>query len=181
MDHKLGRATTILSKLAEVAHWIGAVSMVVGFVLLVVMGEKAIVPGSQAQGTVSAYGFEVEVASAAGALDMAALEAFMIVGAIILALMAMVFRNINLILKNSERASPFQPDNVRMVREIGYFLIAQPVVGFLGSMVVRLVATAAEVNTNVSLGSIIIALVVLSLSQIFAQGMALETDVDGLL
>ena len=65
---KLNKAVTIMAKIAEVIHWIGA------------------------------------------------------------ALMAMVFRNVYLIFKTAEGktwfskgATPFQPDIVRMVREIGIF------------------------------------------------------------
>ena len=96
-------------------------------------------------------------------------------------LMAMVFRNVYLILRNSENATPFQPDNVRMVREIGIFLIAVPVVGLLVSMAARLVLGVDAVEGSVNLGSVMVGLVVLCLSRFFARGMELENETEGLL
>ena len=133
----LSKATRVLAKLMEVAHWIGAAGMVV-----------ALFSGG---------------------------------AAVILSLMAMVFRNIYLIMKKSENATPFQKDNVRMVREIGIFLLSVPMVGLIMSIVARLVLGVDNVEASVGLDSFMVGLVVLCLSQFFAQGMELEADVDGLL
>lgn len=177
----LDKAAKILTKICEVAHWIGAVSMVVGLVLTIVMGEGAIVGDPGAAGTtVSSYGFELQVVSDAGVLNMGAVRVFLVGGAIIMALMAMVFRNVYLILKNSENTTPFQPDNVRMVREIGIFLIAVPVVGLIMSVAARLILGVDAVESGVNMGSVAVGLVVLVLSRVFARGMELEADVDGL-
>lgn len=178
----LDKATRIVAKIFEVAHWIGAVSMVVGLVLTLVMGEAAFFGDPGEAGTsLSSYGFEFQVVDGAGALDVGAMRAFLVGGAIIMGLMAMVFRNVYLILKNSENATPFQPDNVRMVREIGIFLIAVPVVGLLVSVAARLVLSVDMVEANVNLGSAMVGLVMLCLSRIFARGMELEDETEGLL
>lgn len=179
---KLNKATCVLAKLMEIAHWIGAVGMVVGLVLLFTMGEKAVVmtPG-QADVEAAAYGFEITLTNSVGTLNMTALQLFCIGGAILLSLMAMVFRNIYLIMKKSENATPFQKDNVRMVREIGIFLLSVPMVGLIMSIVARLVLGVDNVEASVGLDSFMVGLVVLCLSQFFAQGMELEADVDGLL
>lgn len=179
---KVDKATRVLAKMAEVAHWIGAIGMLVGLVLTLVMGAGAVFFTSQDLGTsVAAYGFEVEVVSAAGELNMTALRLFLGGSALILGLMAMVFRNIYLILKRSENGTPFQPDNIRMVREIGIFLLAVPVVGLIMSGIVRLAVGPELAETSVGLSSFVVGLVVLCLSQFFARGMELEHDVDGLL
>lgn len=178
----LDKATRIAAKIFEVAHWIGAVSMIVGLILTVVMGEGAIIgnPG-EADTTLTSYGFELEVVNAAGALNMGAVQMFLVGGAIVMGLMAMVFRNVYLILKRSENATPFQPDNVRMVREIGIFLIAVPVMGLVMSVVARLVLGVDGVESSVNMGSAVVGLVVLCLSRIFARGMELENETEGLL
>lgn len=178
----LDKAARVLAKIFEIAHWIGAVSMVVGLVLTLVMGEAAVVGDpNDVSATLTSYGFELQVVNAAGALDMGALRMFLVGGAIIMGLMAMVFRNVYLILKNSENATPFQPDNVRMVREIGIFLIAVPVVGLLVSVAARLVLGVDAVEGSVNLGSVMVGLVMLCLSRFFARGMELENETEGLL
>ena len=181
-NDRLYRVTKVLSKLAEVACWIGSVAMVVGLVLTLVLGEKAVVmtPG-EVEVSLNSFGFEVLVVDAAGALDLAALRLYLVGGALLMGLMAMVFRNVNLILKAIELDSPFQADNIRRVKEIGYFLMAMPVAGLVLSTVGRLLLGHAYAEINVDLGSLLPGLVVLCLSQIFARGMELEQDVDGLL
>lgn len=177
----LDKATRIVAKIFEVAHWIGAVSMVVGLVLTIVMGEGAIIGDPGEAGTVlNSYGFELQVISGTGVLNMGAVRVFLVGGAIVMGLMAMVFRNVYLILKSSENATPFQPNNVRMVREIGIFLIAVPMVGLAMSTVARLLLGVDGVESSVDMGSAVVGLVVLCLSRIFARGMELEADVDGL-
>lgn len=178
---KLDKATRIVAKIFEVGHWIGAVSMVVGLVLTVVMGEGAFFgdPG-EAGAALTSYGFELQVIDGAGTLNIGAVQVFLVGGAIVMGLMAMVFRNVYLILKSSENATPFQPDNVRMVREIGIFLIAIPVVGLAASVAARLVLGVDAVESSVDMSSVVVGLVVLCLSHIFARGMELEADVDGL-
>lgn len=181
MNDTLSRVAKVLAKLAEIAHWIGAVGMLAGVVLLLAMGREAVISDPREAGTQGdVYGFEMAVVDEAGEPDLAALEVFMVAGALLMVPMALTFRNVYLILKNSEGSTPFQPDNVRMVREIGWFLMAVPAVGLIMSVVARL-AVGVEAEASVYMGSWLVGLVVLCLSQVFARGMALESDVDGLL
>ncbi len=179
--NKLDKATRVLAKLVEVAHWIGAVSLIVALVLVVAVGKQVVLFGPEDYGTdVSAYGFSLMIIDKAGQLNMTALLLFCVGAMVIMALMAMVFRNVYLILKRSENATPFTPDNVRMVREIGIFLIAVPVVGLLLSVTARLILGPEVTEVSVNMGAVLVGLVVLCLSRFFARGMELETDVDGL-
>ena len=100
---------------------------------------------------------------------------------IIMSLMAMVFRNLYLIFKKSENETPFQKDNIRMMKEIGIFSIAVPVVGFVMSIVTRLVVGAEAAEISVSQSGIFMGIIVLCLTQYFIHGAELEEDVDGLL
>ncbi len=179
---KLDKGTRILAKLAEVAHWIGAVSMVVALVLTLCMGLGAVsgVTPEDAGASLTAYGFEVVIVNGDGQVEMAALRCFCVGGAVILSLMAMVFRNIYLILKRSEHETPFQKDNVRMVREIGIFLIAVPAMGLVMNVVTGLVAGPELREISVRLDSFMVGLVVLCLSRFFARGVELEADAEGL-
>lgn len=182
MKH-LDRTTRILAKLIELGHWIAAASMLVILVLSLFLGAGVVQNVSLADfgASLTTYGFDVMIVNPAGQVELTALRIFCVGSALILGLMAMVFRNIYLIMKKSENATPFQKDNVRMVREIGIFLLCVPVVGLLLSGAARLVMDMDLVETSVGLDSFMVGLVVLCLSRIFARGMALETDVDGLL
>ena len=180
---KLDTVTRILAKLVEVGHWIAAVSMVVVLVLSLLMGAEVVQNVSLADfgASLTTYGFDVAVINSAGQVDLAALRLFCVGSAVVLSLMAMVFRNVHLIMKRSENHTPFQPDNVRMVREIGIFLIAVPLTGLLFNILLRLILGVDAVETSEDLSSLLVGLVVLCLSRIFARGMELEKDVDGLL
>ena len=104
------------------------------------------------------------------------------IGAVlILAVMAMVFRNLHLIFKKSERGAAFQKDTIRMMGEIGYFSIAVPVIGLMMSVLVRLVAGLEAVEVSVDVAGIFMGIIVLCLTQFFIHGAELEKDVDGLL
>lgn len=104
---------------------------------------------------------------------------------ILLSVMAMIFRNLHLIFKKSENASPFQKDNVRMMKEIGYFSISIPVIGlfmsFVCDLVLHLALDAELVETSVNMSGIFMGIIVLCLTQFFVHGAELEKDVDGLL
>ena len=100
---------------------------------------------------------------------------------IILTLMAMVFRNLSLIFKKSENSTPFQKDNIRMMKEIGIFSIAVPVVGFVMSVITRIAVGAEAAEISVSQSGIVMGIIVLCLTQFFVYGAELEKDVDGLL
>ena len=119
---------------------------------------------------------------------MAAFVIFFIMMALTLALMAMCARNIHLIFKTSagktwfsRGETPFQPDNVRMVREIGIFMIAIPAVQFILSVVARVALGPDMVESGIGMEKLFTGLVILALSQYFAYGMQLQNDVDGLL
>lgn len=100
---------------------------------------------------------------------------------IILAVMAMVFRNLHLIFKKSENATPFQKDNIRMMREISIFSIAVPVIGFIMSVIIRLVTGVETAELSIDMAGIFMGIIVLCLTQFFVHGAELEKDVDGLL
>ena len=128
-----------------------------------------------------AYGFEVNLPVANGNVDMTAFLIFGIGAVIILAVMAMVFRNLHLIFKKSENGTPFQKDNIRMMKEIGIFAIAVPVIGFIMSIIVRLVTGVETAEISIDMGGIFMGIIVLCLTQYFVHGADLEKDVDGLL
>ncbi len=105
--------------------------------------------------------------------------------AIVVALMAMIFRNVYLILKTAKGKTwfakgdtPFQQNIVRMFREIGIFFIAVSVMSIISEIVVCLVG--GELTSGFNYLSCFIGLVFLCISQFFNYGTRLEKDLDGL-
>ena len=181
--HKLG---TVVTKILEVFHWVGTALMAAATVCAAVaprwVGYFVGIDGKECCGAnLEVYGFEVNAPMAGGSVDMTFLLLFGIGATLILAVMAMVFRNLYLIFKKSENASPFQKDNIRMMREIGIFAIAVPVIGFIMSIVVRLATGVETAEISIDMGGILMGIIVLCLTRFFVHGAELEKDVDGLL
>lgn len=174
----------VVLKILEVAHWIGSISMIVLFVLSLLgnAGIQNIVELSGVEGDtmLNTYGFEVSFVDNLGSLSFNAIALFAIGAVLILSLMAMVFRNAYLIIKKSKNTTPFQKDNVRMVREIGIFTISIPVISLIMSVIIRIVLGDA-IETSVRFDSIFIGIIALALTNVFAYGMELQNDIDGLL
>ena len=181
--NKLGK---VITKILEVFHWVGAALMTAATVCSAVAPDwvKYFV-GFDAKeccgANLDVYGFEVNLPVANGNVDMTAFLIFGIGAVIILAVMAMVFRNLHLIFKKSENATPFQKDNIRMMREIGIFSIAVPVIGFIMSVIIRLVTGVETAELSIDTAGIFMGIIVLCLTQFFVHGAQLEKDVDGLL
>lgn len=187
----LTKAATVLSKLFEVVYDILAVGLTVGFVLFVV--DRSAIPVTLVRGnpeagqTLSVHGFSILISNPDGTLNYTAMIIFLLTGAMVMTLMAWVFRNVNLILhttqgltKFSQGATPFQKDNVRMVREIGFFFIAITVVEFGMSAVAVMAVGLEAAELSVGMENIVVALLMLCLSQVFALGTKMQEDVDGL-
>ena len=181
--NKLGK---VITKILEVFHWVGAALMTAATVCSAVAPDwvKYFV-GFDAKeccgANLDVYGFEVNLPVANGNVDMTAFLIFGIGAVIILVVMAMVFRNLYLIFKNSENTTPFQKDNIRMMREIGIFSISVPVIGFIMSVIIRLVNGVETTELSIDMSGIFMGIIVLCLTQFFAHGAELEKDVDGLL
>ena len=153
-----------VTKLMEVIHWIGAALVAAAAVcapnqFLAFLSLDAAASGAV---TVSTYGFEVSTLLSAGTT---AFTLFGIGAAVILVAMAMVWRNLFLIFKKSENATLFQKDNFRMIKEIGIFAIAIPVVGLIMSAVIRLVCGVDAAEVSVHLGGILAGAVILCLNR----------------
>ena len=182
----INKIAMVVTKVAEIFHWVAVGLMAAATVCSAVapswIGYFVGFDAKECCGAdLEIYGFEITASVKDGKVDNIAFLLFGIGAILILALMAMIFRNLNLIIKRSVGATPFQPDNVRMLREIGIFSIAEPVVGFIMSIVTRIVLGPEAAEISNSLEGLVIGIVVLSITQFFAHGIELEKDVDGLL
>lgn len=178
-------ATSVLTKILELLHWIGAASMLVFGVFAIVTRqeehdalEKLI---SECGKELSCYGFEMSVADSSGAVNMSAILLFAVAAIMIFSLVAMIFRNIYLIAKKSKNSTPFQADNIRMLKEIGIFSISVPIGGLMMSIIARIVLGVDDVETSVNMYGFTMGVIVLCLTQFFVRGAELEKDVEGLL
>lgn len=181
---KINKLAMITSKLIELLHWLAVLTMLALAIYSAIAGTqlgKTLEMAIRSQGmTLNTYGFEVTVLDGSGSLDIRLLLLFSLAAAVILSLMAMAFRNIHLILKKTENTTPFQKDNIRMVREIGIFFISVPLVGLFMSFIMRL-AAGADIEVSMNMSGLMTGLVVLCLAQVFSHGTELEKEVDGLL
>lgn len=195
----LSKPTSVVAKIVEICHWTGVIAMLVCLILSFVVADKIqegfqsleesaaesrhIVGGSHIAESdeLEIYDFRLNVYAEDGEFSLATLRIVFIAGMIVLSLWAMVFRNVHLIAKNTmnPELSYFCPDNLRMVREIGIFAIASPIVSLIISIIARLIIGAgAEITVSVT--GLVVGLLVLFLTQFFVRGAELETEVEGL-
>ena len=181
----ISKITKIITKIAEVAHWVGAGLMaavaICSFAAPQWLGFFVDAAAAEKGEGLSVYGFEVIINASAGKPNMTAFCLFAVGSVLLLSLMAMVFRNLYLIVKKSEGSTPFQKDNVRMLKEIGIFAVSVPIVGLIMSIILRLAVGVDTVETSINLDGFFMGVLLLCLTQFFAYGAELEKDVDGLL
>ena len=175
----------VVSKVLEIVHFVAAALMGTAAVCALVVPQYIgyFVEFEPAENVVEleTYGFEVTAVVSNGMPDMMVFSLFAVASCIILLLMALVFRNIYSIIRKSEESTPFQKDNVRMLKEIGIFSIAVPAVGFVMGIIIQIVAGFDAVEISNSMTGFIMGIIVLCLTQFFAHGVELEDDVEGLL
>ena len=189
MNSKLNKAVTIIAKIAEVFMWIGAAFSIV-ITALVATGNQGMMwlfTDAAEQSVLSTGGFTIVTAGLASGQLVAAYIVFFVTFLITCVLMALVFRNIYLSFKTaagktkfSEGETPFQPAIIRMVREIGIFCIAIPIVQLIMSIIGTAVIGPDVFEGSVGLFGIFVGLVVLCLAQFFAYGAQLQRDTEGL-
>ena len=180
----INKITKVISKVLEIVFIAGAIGMVVmGIVCLFVdLPEGTITDRSMINNcgmVISAVGLSTD--KAAEVLGVGYLFS-----AVIYALLALIFRNVFLIVKTAEGGTwfskgktPFQEDNVRMVREIGIFSIAIFLVGFVATCVVSFMAEDVETSNNLFM--LIIGVLAICLSKMFEYGKELQEAEDGLI
>lgn len=89
---------------------------------------------------------------------------------------ALMFHGVNAVLLTAHEAgTPFLPGVVKHLQQAGLLAIAQPVIVLITGLL-----TANHLRTELDFTSAVIGLMVLCLSQYFAQGVLLQRDVDGM-
>lgn len=181
----LNKITRIIMKVLEITHWVTVIIMAVIVICSVAVPQhlRNFIDrcSFENETEITAYGFEVTMFDSDGKLNMMTLFLFGIGAVIIYSLMAMIFRNLYLIIKKSESDASFKKCNIRMFTEIGIFSVSIPSVGLIMSTVLRIVLGVDNVETSVSSYGFIMGIIVLCITQFFVRGAELEKDVDGLL
>ena len=110
---QISKITKVVAKISEVFHWVGTILLLCATVcsLAATQWVNKFV-GFDAKeccgANLNVYGFEVNAPYKNGSVDMKVFFVFGIGAVIIMTLMAMIFRNIYLIVKKSENSTPFQ-------------------------------------------------------------------------
>lgn len=175
------KITKVTAKVCEVLCWLCSAGLAAALAALIFAKsavESFILAGLDS-GNLTVMHADFPVLDGNGSLSFGALSIALAGGLICSGLVAMMFRNVYLILKKSEKESPFAKDNVRMVREIGIFSIAIPVVQIVAATIAAVVG-GGTANITVNPFVPVFGLIMLCLSRIFSYGASLERDVDGL-
>ena len=178
----LNKATRIIARIAEIAHIVGACIMAVLLVCCIFapnMAEEMVVGDPAGENAI--YGFHFTLTGVDGAVDRASMIIFAVTVVILFVMMALVFHSVYRIIKTSEGGTPFRPENVRLLRRIGFLAIGVPVVGIVMSIVGRLVVGPDFAETSTDFGGVFTGLLVLWLTQVFTRGAELEQDAEGLI
>ena len=187
-NEKLNKAAVVLTKIIEVFHWV-AVGLLSASLIVYFLNDNLLkYLMDVGNGEFAVSGYSVNVLSESGDLIAGAFVPALTAGIIVCGLTAMIFRNIYLIFKTtngktkfSKGTTPFQPENVRMLREIGIFALLIPAVEFICDVITKIIVGVDFVESSISITGIVLGIAVLCLSQFFVYGMELQRDSDGLL
>ncbi len=187
-NEKLNRLAAVIAKITEIFYWVATGLLIVSLIVFCLNDAFLHYFMDLGDSEFAFSGYSVQPFSVDGRLIPAIFIPTLIIVAITGGLMAMVFRNIYLIFKTtagetkfSKGKTPFQPSNVRMLREIGIFVLSIPAVEYIGDVIIRILAGPDLVESSISVSGIVFGIALLCLSQFFAYGVQLQSDADGLL
>ncbi len=168
---KLRNITTTLSKIAEIIAWMISGFLAIFLIAFLAMKDKII--------EVMQNSADIDIFISSNDNNYLPAVAIVILSGIVLSsLIALMFRNVSFIFKNTNTESPFSLSNVKRIRQIGYFALSIPVVEFITNVILSIFTQ--ELNYSIELNEIIFGLIILCLAQYFAYGASLENDVNGL-
>lgn len=187
---KVNRIALVVAKIIEIFHWAGTVGMfalLLSSLLAKDWLRNILTNDILFDETLSTCGFEVIIFNEAGVLNTTAVSVFAMGAVVILALIALLFRYVYLILKDtevckgfSEGSSPFKAGVVGKLYKIGSLSIALPVVGVVMGIVSCCIIGTESVKISLRFDGIIIGILVLCLTQFFSYGIDIQGDIDGL-
>lgn len=186
---RINKAIIVMSKIVEVFMWVGAaLSAAVAVVLCMGKWEwmKYFTSVSPADTDLRLGSVSVHV-QYFGQPNQSAFIFYFVVYSLTVVLAALIFRKLYLVFKTAEGETamakgntPFQPENVRMIRQIGLLTIGIPVFHALVAVFSMIFFHGISVSYSVDFTYFFMGFIALSLSQYFAYGVELQNEVDGL-
>ena len=188
---KFGKAGYVFVRVFEYLHWAAAVFCLFLFVALAVApdwvmglyGMSSEPAGEILSTRVVSYNYMggFSASSLGGVGFDVGFELVMMAASVITAILsALVFRKIGQVIKMARETTPFQKPVVDRVRQVGWLFIATPLVTVAAS-VLTYVVSWPDYSFQIDVSGIVAGVLVLGLTQIFAYGVKLEDDMEGLL
>ncbi len=179
----LRNLTAVLSKIIEVIGLFCAGLLLVTSIVLVFTKDyvtEAYENGAMGGGRITVNGVDsTEQFMESVGKGTAAFELLPYV--VLLIFTALIFRNIYMVFRKKNTASPFSAENIKRIKNIGYLAVALPIAKMVMQLIITLLRGSTDIMLSVSLSECVCGLVALVLAQYFAYGAELERDVDGLL
>lgn len=169
----------VLTKVIEIMCYAGVVLCTAGMIWAIVSPDTLIF--QYQEGNMTIYGSEFDMTAPEMKNPQALMIVMLLTGVVSNVLMALTFRKANGIIVKAIEGAPFQPCTVKWMKEIGYLAIAMPVIGFVGSLIAFLAGGMPTSEIMLNLDGFVMGVLILCLTQVFAHGAALQSDVDGLL
>ena len=186
---KFGKAGYVCVRVFEVLYWCAAAFSIVLTALLAFAPEQLMrfygvaeqPEGEMLFSQIVSYNYAGSfTVTAAGSFDTG-LQVIMTAASIVTAvLMALVFRKIGQVIRLSRGSTPFQKPVVDRVRQVGWLFIAAPLVTVCASLLTYVMCWPSY-SFQVDVSGIVTGALILGLTQIFAYGVKLEDDMEGLL
>lgn len=164
------------SKILEIICWMGVAALLFCIVAGIVNTEWMtlnLLPDS----SISMNGVDMQLGENT---SLAAIIVVLVGGITGFVVMALLFRNLHKVLSTTDEGVCFRAENVAHIERIGWMSIAMPVIGFVTSVLAKLFGGPDALEISVDLTGVVMGILVLCLSQFFAHGAKLESDMDGL-
>ena len=187
---KLGKAGYVFVRVFEMLHWLAAAFCLVMCIAMLAapdwwMGLYGVAsePAGEVLSTKMVswnYSGGFGMATVSGGFDLG-MEIVMGVASMVTAILsALVFRKIGQVIRMSRETTPFQKPVVDRVRQVGWLFIVIPVMTVVTTLMADIFFWP-QYSFQVDVSNIVTGVIILGLTQIFAYGVKLEDDMEGLL
>lgn len=169
----------VLTKIIEIMCYCGVV-LCAALLIWGLFAQDSLI-GMYQEGNVTVYGSEFDLSAPEMKSPGAVLVVMLLTGIVSSVIMTLTFRKANGIIVKALEGAPFQEITVKWMKQIGYYSMALPVIGFVGSLIAFLAGGMPTSEVMLNLDGFVMGILVLCLTQVFAHGAELQRDVDGLL
>ena len=180
---KIDRLACIASAIVEIVHWlIGVYMLVIVFLMLLARDVMLEAFANDGEGLIARLSINNMVVNAdqLGANHFyTAVIVTCLLSVISAVLMALIFRDVRKLLKQSFAETPFQPAVINRLQRVATLAMTLPVINLLGHAIGSLL-TEGVISLNFDLSGFIMGVLALALVRVFRYGAQLQNDVDGL-